>query len=44
MLDKGGFEGSVVWSGWISVFGGSWVCVERVERARVRFLLGWVVG
>lgn len=39
MLASEGLEGSVsVWGSWDC---GSWVCVERVERARVRFLLFW---
>jgi hypothetical protein len=42
MLDKGGFEGSVMGSECVSLFVGSCVWFESVERARVRFLLRWV--
>ena len=39
MLAREGLEGSVLVSGWFSCVGGSCVCVDRVERASVRFLL-----
>lgn len=41
MLARGGFAGSVGSVGWVwdCSVGGRVVCWERVERARVRFLL-----
>lgn len=42
MLERGGLEGSWVASGCVGAV--SWVWVERVERVRVRFLLGFVSG
>lgn len=47
MLAREGLEGSVLVSGWVSCVGESCVCVDRVERASVRFLLecisfGWL--
>lgn len=40
MLASGGLEGSVVFGVIVSeALGGTVVCVERVERERVRFLL-----
>lgn len=40
MLASGGLEGSAVLGETVSAaFGGRSVCVDNVERARVRFLL-----
>lgn len=43
MLARGGLEGSLgsVVSVWVCSVGGRLVCWERVERARVRFLLSY---
>jgi hypothetical protein len=38
-LARDGLEGSVFVSGWFSCVGESWVCVDKVERAIVKFLL-----